>query len=317
MPSGAPLRNAVLSAMLAIIACGGPPDVAVAPCTDCLLTNANNFAYTTDLHIGSSPLRAQTDATIRWDTLTKEVRGGDLDPLRDIEEARLIAFRDLDRAAVSEALAHDELAQSDVIVFVTCQPTDASCALSDFGMFGNRVDIQQYFQEGYGTWLLALGKKGEPGADALMFLEAVAATDVTEARLTDSTSTLSVDVDLDSLRPLVVPVATPAIRIDWSGLTRDGLGDTLDHDTLDQLWVARFAEAPEALAQDVFSLDERAQVSWNLDVSGLDSATLTDLDGAGAFGGIDEGGTWLLALRCTSCTNPAPRFVTLLEGSAE
>lgn len=291
--------------------------MAVEPCVDCDLGNANNFTYGSELNIGSSPLRAETDGSIRWDTLTLDIRGGTIDPRRDVTEARLIGFRDLDPASISYALAHDELAQADVSVYVTCSPTDASCALSDFGMFGNTIDVQQYFQEGYGTWLLALGNTGELGADALMFLEAVADTDITEARLTDATSTLAVDVDLDSLTAVTVPLGDPSLSFDWSGLTRDGQGDTVDRATLDELWVARFEESPDELAQDVFSLDERAEVSWTLDVSGYSGARLADLEGAGAFAGIDRAGTWLLALRCRTCTNPAPRFVTLLEGPPE
>lgn len=311
------MRNVVPTLFLALSACGADPEAVVAPCTDCVLENANNFAYTSELGIGSSPLRAETDAIIRWDTLTRDVRGGEIDPRTDLNEARLIAFRDLAPADVSYALAHDELAQADVSVYVTCTPTDASCVLSDFGMFGNTIDIQQYFQEGYGTWLLALGKSGEPGADALMFLEAVADTETTEAHLTDATSTLSVSVDLDSLTSVVVPLGEPNLTFDWAGLTRDGLGDSLDHATLDELWVARFEETPEELAQDVFALEERAQVQWTLDVAGYSGAALADLEGEGAFAGIDRTGTWLLALRCRTCTNPAPRFVTLLQGSPE
>lgn len=302
-----------LAPALALSACWADPGSAVDACADCTLVNANNFSYTAALSIGSNPLRAETDGIIRWDTLTRDVRGGAIDARTDLNEARLIAFRNLDPASVTYALAHDELAQADVSVFVTCTPTDASCVLSDFGMFGNTIDIQQYFQEGYGTWLLALGRSGEPGADALMFLEAVADTDTTEARLTDATSTLAVDVDLNSLISVIVPTGTAALTFDWGGLTRDGLGDALDHATLDELWVARFEESAEALAQDVFSLEERAQVSWTLDVSGYSDASLVDLEGEGVFNGIDRTGTWLLALRCRTCTNPAPRFVTLLE----
>ncbi|MDP2313792.1 MAG: hypothetical protein Q8P41_12865 [Pseudomonadota bacterium] len=300
---------------LALGACQAGSADTVAPCSDCTLQNGNNFAYTSELSIGSELLRAETDATIRWDTLTRDVRGGEIDPLGDLNEARLIAFRDLDTEELAYALAHDDLAQADVSVFVTCTPTNASCALSDFGMFGNTIDIQQYFQEGYGTWLLALGMHGEPGADAMMFLEANATTAAVEARLADTTSALSVEVDLDSLTPLVIPAGDPTVTVDWAGLTRDGLGDPLDHATLDELWVARFVETPEELAEDVFSLEERAQVSWTLDVAGYDGASLADLEGEAPFAGIDRSGTWLMALRCRTCTNPAPRFVTLLKGA--
>jgi len=301
-------------ALLALTACQAESAPSAEPCSSCVLENGNNFSYTSNLAIGSTPLHAETDAVIRWDELTRTVQGKKIDPLVDIDEARLIAFRDLTPEDLEYALAHDDLAQSDVSVYVTCTPTDASCALSDFGMFGNTIDIQQYFQEGYGTWLLALGKKGEPGADAMVFLEAVNDSDVSDARITNDTSSLDVEVHLDMLTPLTVLTGEPDLTFDWSGLTRDGIGDSLDHSTLDELWVARFTETPEELASDVFSLEERAQLSWTLDISGYQSANLQDLQGTSPFPGVDDEGTWLLGLRCQTCTNPAPRFVTLLQG---
>ncbi len=303
-----------VAAALALAACQADGGPSVEPCSACTLENGNNFAYTSDLAIGSVPLRAEADAVIRWDELTRTVQGKQIDPAVDLDEARLIAFRDLAPEDLEHALAHDDLAQADVSVYVTCTPTDASCALSDFGMFGNTIDIQQYFQEGYGTWLLALGKKGAPGADAMVFLEAVNDSAVSDAGIGNDTSRLDVEVDLDSLTPLAVYAGQPDMTVDWSGLTRDGIGDSLDHATLDELWVARFTETPEELASDVFSLEERAQLSWTLDISGYPSANLMDLQGVAAFPGVDSGGTWLLGLRCRTCTNPAPRFVTLLQG---
>jgi hypothetical protein len=182
-------------------------------------------------------------------------------------------------------------------------------------MFGNTIDIQQYFQEGYGTWLLAIGKKSESTA-TMVFLEALDNSDASDVHITDNTSILDVEVQLDSLIPLTVLSATPDITIGWSELTRDGIGDSLDHSTLDEIWVANFAETQEELAEDIFSLEERARQAWTLDISGFQSVNLQDLEGSLPFPGVDDNSTWLLGLRCKTCTNPAPRSLTILQGAS-
>ena len=65
-----------------------------------------------------------------------------------------------------------------------------------------------------------------------------------------------------------------------------------------------------ALAEDFLDLEQLAEDRWELDVTGRTSASLGELDG---FGGVDADHRWLLALRCSTCRNPAPRFLTVLE----
>lgn len=309
------MRTSLLAlvAIAPLAACALEETVEVEPCVDCALTDANNFSYTTDLAIGSLVLPEHADATVSWAGLTRDVRGGALDPVADIDEARLIGFRDLPPEDVAWGLAHDELEQSDVSVYVTCVPTEATCELSEFGMFGNQIDIQQYFSDGYGTWLLTLGRSGEPGADVLAFLAPDADAITSLVTIDDRTSRLDVAVHLDELTPLAMLGGDPTVTVDWSALTHDGLGDPLDTSTVDELWVARFEEPIETLAEDVFALEEMAQASWTLAVDGRTDAALAELAGESAFHGIDRAGTWLLALRCRTCTNPAPRFITILS----
>lgn len=297
-------------ALLALTAC---QMVDHESCSSCILDDKNNFSYTSNLSIKSVSLRSRSDAMIRWDEITRSIQGEKIDPLMDINEVRLIAFRDLSPDEIEHSLAHDDLVQSDVSAYVTCAPIDASCALSDFGMFGTTIDIQQYFQEGYGTWLLTLDKKSESTA-TMVFLEALDNSDTSDVYIKDNTSILDVEVQLDLLIPLAVLSATPDITVDWSKLVRDGIGDSLDQSTIDEAWVASFSETPEELAADIFSLEERAQQTWTLDISGYQSVNLQDLRGDSPFSGVDDKGTWLLGLRCNTCTNPAPRFLTLLQG---
>ena len=51
-----------------------------------------------------------------------------------------------------------------------------------------------------------------------------------------------------------------------------------------------------------------------MDLPGGTTASLGDAtNGGAAFDGFSGNGVWLLALRCTTCANPAPLFLTVLE----
>ena len=45
----------------------------------------------------------------------------------------------------------------------------------------------------------------------------------------------------------------------------------------------------------------------------VDLTTLIDETTGALFAGIDGTGTWILALNCKECSNPAPWFLTILE----
>ncbi len=297
----------------ALLAACAPP-AAEPPCTTCALADANNFAWTADLAVDVLPARALTDVTLRWPALTRDLQGHALDPLADVAQAKLVAFRDLSPAEVAEGLAADTVFQSDVTLYVVCEPSDAACRLSDFGILGSAVDVSAYFEEGAATWLLALARPGEPGAAALAFLDPRADGDTTVS-LTDDTGRLAVEVDLRSLAPVRVPADDPALLLAWDGLTVDGRGNPLALGSVDGVSVARYDAPLAELEEHVFDLLTRTDDVWSAPTSGR-SVDLSTLAGPRPFPGIDADGTWLFALTCSSCTNPTPRFVTVLVGAS-
>lgn len=291
------------------------PEAEGEPCTACALTDANTFAYESELHIGTLPLPERTDVLLRWDGLVRDLRGEALDS-SSITEARLVAFRGLSPEEVTDGLSNDALEQAEVSAYATCAPEDAACALSAFGMFGNTLDIPQYLVEGYATWLLALGGDGVDGVDGLAFLAPRADSDVAEVRVEDAGSSLAADVDVCSLTPVVVARYQAGISLDWSGVTRDGRGAPLNPETVDELWVGRFTEPVEELGARAFELETLAEQVWTMDVEGRTAADLSGLAGDEPFHGVGSDGTWVAALRCRGCTNPAPRVLTILGNVA-
>jgi hypothetical protein len=228
-----------------------------------------------------------------------------------VEEALLLVFLELTPAEISASLASDQLRQSDVSLYATCVPTEDRCRLEDFGVLGGDQDLEQYYTEDRGTWMVLLRSSMEAGAHTMVFLppEAGGTTDV---GIDDNTAQLDVAVDFRSAAALRADPGGDTV-LDWSGLGRDGLGNELDSYTLSRMILARYSDGPAALEQQVFDLERVAEVLYEADISGRTSLRLDELapDLAGAPPGADE--TWLVGLYCGSCTNPAPKFVARVE----
>lgn len=300
--------SAGLLALLA--ACGGAP--VDPPCTDCVLTDAMNYHYAPTLTAPVRPVPSRTDPRIVWDGLTHDLQGHPVDAA-SLDSANLLVFRDLTPDEVLDRVAHDQLAQSELRIIASCTPEVPSCRLSDFALGANRFDPSQYFEPDSGTWLVSVSRAGTPGSASLLFLEPQDAAPVVEdVVVADGDATLALDVRFSAERPAVVAEGAPAL--DWSGLTVDALGNDVELSRFDQLYVARYDEDLATLARDFLDVEQLAEDSWQLDVAGRTGAALSELE---AFPGVDAAHRWLLALRCTTCRNPAPRFVTVLDPVAE
>jgi hypothetical protein len=74
--------------------------------------------------------------------------------------------------------------------------------------------------------------------------------------------------------------------------------------------LARYTLSFDELEERFLELEDVADELYTTDVAGLGSFDLMELEG---FTGFSGEGTWLLALRCSTCVNPSPQFVGLFE----
>jgi len=300
-----------------MLACAAPtPDDTVAPpepCGNpCVLEDADNFSYAADLTVEVQPLREQADATIDWSGLDVDIQGHALDPTTDIDQVRLVMFADHTPEDVADALASDTLQQSDVAAYLVCDAGGrTSCNLSEFGILGSTPGVEEYFLADMGAWLLAAQTFDVPGARGLTFVEPTAGVDDEAAVIDPATADLQATADLTSAAPVLLDAGTDT-TLDWSGLTRNGLGDDMQLQRIDLLQVARYDLSASELEERFFDIEQLALDTWTLDVTGETSAVLSDLEEGSPFPGVDAQSTWLLALRCSTCDNPVPRFMTVL-----
>ncbi len=285
------------------------------PCSTCLLADEQNYSITSQMSVEVVQLEALSDATVDWSALQTDVQGHPVLP-GEIDRVLLVAFAELPPDAVMEGLAQDQLTQSEVAFYLICEPEGAtSCSLSDFAILGSTFDVETYFLPSVATWMIVPQTTGQQGGRSFLFLQAAEGVGRTEARITDQTGSLTVEVDLRGQRPLVLAAGDPAITLDWSGLTVDALGNPMQARTLDGLFVARYDATLAELEQRVFDLETDAAELWTMDLGSGTTADLSLMDGPRPFPGVAPGETWLMALRCSTCTHPAPRFMTALRAT--
>jgi hypothetical protein len=267
----------------------------------------------TDLSLGVIEVQEYSDFTIDWSGLTTDLQGHPVDPL-DIDQVRVVIFPDLSKEEIEIGLSSDTLQQSEVGGYFLCESEGrTSCVISEFGLLGSVPGLDDYFSEGSGSWLFALGTDGEDGSRTAFFAEPLASSSNTLVEVTDTLSSLTIDVDLQSLTPLALSAgATPTV--DWSAMTQDGLGNELFLEKVDLLEVGHYDMDVADVEANFFDLRDLATATYTLDIEGEESADFAELSGdAGAFTGIDDSGTWLAVWWCTHCENPVPKIITRLD----
>ncbi|MDP2311916.1 MAG: hypothetical protein Q8P41_03360 [Pseudomonadota bacterium] len=280
------------------------------------LGDPNNFTYEGVLDAPSFPLAERTDGTLDWSALRTDLRCNALDPVADIDNASLLNFPYLTEEEVELGLSDDNLDQADLRVYLSHEPGDATqVSLSEMAFFGTDSDIELQFAAGTGTWLVLLttGTEIAVGARMLAFLAPTVGETATTASVTDGCPVLDFSADLSSLTHAPVLRDGPWL-LDWSALTRDGHGGGFEPTRVDGLMVARFDLALDDLEANFLDLEALAAETWRYT---LTSGTHIDLGAATGpsdpFPGFTDEGVWALALTCSTCPNPAPLFLTIVD----
>ncbi len=289
-----------------------------APSGDISLGDAHNYSFHGVLDGPSVPLAELQDVTLSWSGLTHDLLCHDLDPVADIDNIALMIFPDLTEAEVEQGLADDSLSQVDLGAYLSFEPGDATdVSLTDLTFFGTDADIEEQFYEGHGAWLIALttGTTIGVGARSIAFLTPTAGETATRGEITGGCDVLDATVDLQSLQPVPIAADGPW-NIDWSALTTNMGGNPFDPLLVSEIMVARYDLDLPQLQEQFLDLELITDDLWlgpHAAGTSTDLSTLTRVTDGAAFPGFSADGTWLFALRCGTCANPAPLFLTVLE----
>ena len=310
-------RAGLMLLLLGLLGCGERQEPCLDSSANILLSDEDNYGFEGQLEIESTALMPGSDPEFDWSSLTTDLQGHTLDPVADIDAASIIVFRDLSEEEVEVGLSTDSIDQSSLALFISVNvETSTQVHLSDFTLFGNDIDAEQYFEEGYGTWLLTLNTGTVPGVGTRMaaFVSPVADEESEQVDIIDSSTLLHVDASIASITPITVPANQSALVIDWSEITTDGQGGAFESGSIDQVSLGWYADLhAEDLEREFLDLELIADEQWVAEASGSDMDLQELANDESTFPGVDDEGAWVLALRCTTCVNPTPPFLTLLS----
>lgn len=286
------------------------------------LTDANNWSYSGALTIDTVEVQTGQDVELLWDGLTEDIQGHAMDPQTEVDFAWLIWFRYLSHAEVETAIACDTVLQSDIEAAAYNDPEFAdgttSAWISELYIPpGNPFLPDTYFVYEEGTWFVRL-TTGQNFTRRMLILDPLSTASNHDAVFTNDTSELTFDADLSSLTPFHVRPGT-AYAVDWSEASsaQNGCDEVRDLEDADQLWLARYdGYSVTDLEDQVLDLEYIYSELYTAPAYGLDELDLSEATAADgtAFSGFDDGSVWLLALRCTTCDNPAPLYLTVIHG---
>ena len=278
-----------------------------------LLSSEQNYAFDSSLAVSSQSIASGVDAQVDWSGLTQDQLGKEVD-LEDVDQLIIVRFEELSQEDVLEKASVDCLQQKDITGVVEFFPEEAQSTahLSDFQLIGYNVDPAEQFQEGMGTFLLSAYTEGVPGVRMLTFVEPKATSDSDVVLLTSESAAVTYSVDLMVGERL--PLDTTSL--DWAKLEVPTDCGFFPINKYDWLMIARYSDnSLDDLEADFLRVDELADDVWNADIEGrstFDLLGMTSENGT-AFEGFDRDATWLVALRCSTCSNPAPPFLALVE----
>jgi hypothetical protein len=95
----------------------------------------------------------------------------------------------------------------------------------------------------------------------------------------------------------------------------NALGNTFTPTSITSALLANYTQTPAELEAKFLDLELIAATLYktNIDTgTTVDFSSLKDSNG-NAFSGIDGTGTWIVALQCGGCRNPAPWYLSILK----
>ena len=282
-----------------------------------VLTDANNYAYTSALAIGAQEVAVAQDFSIDWSALTTDLLGHTMEPAADVGEIYFLSFPALSHAEIEGKFSLDDVDQQDLgVTALDLSATgQTSVSISELKIPPNAPFVpEEYFVDTAASWLV----RATDGATTNRMLTFVVPTEESTnhaVTLAPDSTTLDFAVDLHSLTAFTVP-DHEGTTADWTALDTHANGNAIELDKLDQLLLARFdsldADGLEAQFLDIELIADAMYVG---DVYGMRSSALSvavDADGQ-PFSTFGADSLWVLALRCTLCANPAPPFLTIIR----
>jgi hypothetical protein len=273
------------------------------------VADEHNLRWMAKLDCPNPGAQPETDVVIRWGGLDQDILGRPIDP---VGRAHVYQFERLGTDVVLQRLLSDSLSQSDVSAYGYCVPAGTECRLDEFNLPGHPLYLPQSFTVGSGTWMVMLTSALDSRLMSLLLLKAEEGSGLGQVSFDTEAC------DLDHHAALGEALAIPmdgSTTIDWSGLSRDGLGRPIEPDDLDTVRLLRLELSPREAMGGLFLLPELASDRWEQRATGKVELDLRELlaGDTGEATSLDPTSLWLLGFWDTGASFDAPRALLRLE----
>ncbi len=291
------------------------------------LEEGQNYAFQSALDIQSVDVRAGGDLHFDWRELTVDMLGRPVDP-DQIDRMEVLVFS-LPPRELIQGMNDDSLSQSDLaaIAYLPTRHDSGADYLSLLSAGGVPLDEETLlayldpveYSPLDTTFAVILGQGGALGKNArtIQLFRPTAGEDNPTVTITNASASLTFEADIAGAQPVTLPAGRTDIALDWgSALSRNAMGRPFAPYQITAAMVAHFADlTPRDLEAAFLEMETVASARFTADITAGTALHLGDLtDDTGApFQGITPTGTWVVALFCGTCVNPAPWFLSVLE----
>jgi hypothetical protein len=340
------LSAAIACLPLMTFACKSSSSSESVTCTDgtIIASVANDYSFSSSLTLHPVSVKPLSDLTFNWGTVTKDFLGQPVNAQTDLNAIFLLLVK-LPAATFEMQLNNDSFSTSSIAIpgpppsFLPTGGVTTTTLYNNFISANGPVDSTMaatyldatMYTPSNSTFVIA-AQTGTSmigsGIRMLQSFELDPSSTNTTVNLTNTSTTLTYSADLHSLHPTGVPAGTAALTLDWTNLSTNGLGETLSDDgssgtvlrtNIANAIVGHYTQSPSQLEGQFLDLQTIATDLYKADIptgTVLDFTTLVDQNNK-SFPGVDSTGTWLVALICSNCRNPAPYYLTILEPIAQ
>jgi hypothetical protein len=296
--------------------------------TNVKAADATNYSTWSQMTLPVIKVMPKTELSFDWGSVTKDFITHSLDAKKDLNLIMVLLFQlplsDLEKKLNADSLTQNDLAVSPPLT-VRTNGTDTSAKLFDFDLNGTSVTpemVLKYFDASFyppASYTFALaGATGTEVGQNIRMVQAFqldSSSSNIDVKMTDSSIKLDWTANLHDLTPTGIPKGVPAITLDWGDMTETALGTPFDPTQITRALVAHYSSGSGQIETNFLNIE---LIATDLYETKVDSGTSVDfssmMSAAGAsFPGIDDTGTWLVALQCGACRNPSPWYISILK----
>ena len=293
-------------------------------------SEAHNYAFSSTLTFPPVKVAPQTDLTFDWSGVNKDFLGHSLNNKTELNTILVLMWK-LSLPDLQTKLNADALQQKDLVTLPLQYATDGSGTSANLLAFTNSgtpstatilsfLDPVQYPPANYTyTLMAATGSKLGEGTKMIQSFQVDPNSTNTSVRMTSVSTQLTYTADLHSLTPTGVLAGQSAITLDYSQLGKNALGNDWFASNITNALVGLYTQTPTELESQFLDLELTATKLYRAGITSGTKAIFSNMktDSGEYFPGIDNTGTWLVALQCAGCRNPAPWYLSILTNCTQ